>query len=194
MKTRYKIRLGFFAILMLTTLWFTSPHYFPALIASVAIHEAGHLFMAKACNIPIQELQLDIFGASITPINIFYSYKKEILLCLGGPLSNFFSVIIIFFIPCVSQTLQNFMVSSFALGLINMLPIIGFDGGRIFSDIMNMIIQPHVTYKIMKAISFIFIFSLWCFSVYLMLKVTASLTMFVFSASLFAKILLPQTT
>jgi hypothetical protein len=44
----------------------------------------------------------------------------------------------------------------------------------------------------MSIISFIFIFTLWCISVYLLLKISASLSMFIFSVSIFCKIFLPE--
>ena len=92
-----------------------------------------------------------------------------------------------------TEPLEYFKMSSFALGALNLLPISGFDGGRIFSAFLSMLFSPRTVQSVSKVISFILIFTLWCFSVYLLIKISASLSLFMFSLSLFAKIFLPDT-
>ena len=188
---RCKISVGVFAILMIITLSVASPNYFLPMLCSIAIHELGHVLMAKVNRIQLRELKLGIFGAALSPQNYLYSYKKEILLCLGGPLANFLSAFAVssFF---DTEPLEYFKMSSFALGALNLLPISGFDGGRIFSAFLSMLFSPRTVQAVSKTISFILIFTLWCFSVYLIMKISASLSLFMFSLSLFAKIFLPD--
>ena len=192
MKIKHKFKLGFFTVFLCAMIWLSSFDYFVALILSVTIHECGHLVMARLCHIPIRQLKLGILGAALTPSELLYSYKKEILLCLGGPIFNFLSMLIFFPLCRTSHILGYFFMSSFALGTLNLLPIIGFDGGRVLSAILNMVLSPYASKKIMSIISFIFIFTLWCISVYLLLKISASLSMFIFSVSIFCKIFLPE--
>ena len=186
-----KIKIGFFAVLLLLILAITSFEYFPALILSVAIHESGHIFMAKMRKIDLSELKLGIFGACISPTNSLFSYTDEILLCLGGPLFNFLSVLVHVYILKLSPS-SLFLLYSFSLGMLNMLPISGFDGGRIFMAILCRFFSSITASKISKFISFVFIFSLWSFSIYLLLKLSASLSAFVFSISMFVKIFIPD--
>lgn len=191
MKSKCKFKLGFFAVLMLASLAVSAPHYFPALICSVVIHESGHLVMARLLKIPMYELKLGIFGASLVPSNTLFSYTDEILLCLFGPLFNFLSVPMAFYffkIPVSSM----FTLSSLALGFLNLLPISGFDGGRIISAILHRLLCADLARRIARVISFVFIFSLWCVSVYFIMRVGASLSLFVFSVSVFAKIFIPD--
>ena len=114
------------------------------------------------------------------------------MLCLGGPLMNFLSVLVVtaFF---DAPRFEYFKECSIALGALNLLPISGFDGGRIFSALLSMILPPRAVEALSKVISFILIFTLWCFSVYLLIKISATLSLFMFSLSLFAKIFLPDT-
>ena len=191
MKNKCKVRLGFFAALMLVCIFISSPKYFPALICSVTIHELGHVFAAKFRKIALYELRLGIFGAALAPKSTLYSYADEIILCLGGPLFNLLSA---FAASRLLSGVDMFIMSSLALGSLNLLPIIGFDGGRIFSSVLCMLFSPRTAERILKMISFIFIFILWSFSLYLLIRTGASLTAFVFSVSLFAKIFLPQAT
>ena len=83
---------------------------------------------------------------------------------------------------------QAFVMTSVALGIINLLPISGFDGGRMFSALAHSLFSCRTAERISSVLSFVIIFALWCFSVYLMFKISASVSLFVFSLSLFAKI------
>ena len=188
---RCKISVGILAVFMIITLSITSPHYFLPMISAIALHELGHVLMAQLSKIRLRELKLGIFGAALSPESYLYSYKKEILLCLGGPLANFLSALAVseFFDP---EPFEYFKMCSLALGSLNLLPISGFDGGRIFTALLSMIFSPRTVQVISKFISFVLIFTLWSFSVYLLLKISASLSLFMFSLSLFAKTFLPD--
>ena len=189
MKRCLKIKIGFLSVLLFAVLAITRPHYFPALLLSVLLHELGHLIGARICNIPMRELRIGIFGAGLTPAELLISYKKEIVLCLGGPLANFLSVfLLMIFFKSHTTALYGFITSSLALGILNMLPIYSFDGGRICSATLSMLISPKAARAIMNVISFLLIFTFWALSVYLLLRVSSSLSLFVFSAYLFAKI------
>ncbi len=187
MKSHMKFKIGFFALAFALCLFIFSPRYFLALITAITVHEAGHFAFARICKIQMHELRLGIFGATLTPSGSLFSYGDEILLCLGGPLFNLISVLL-----CVSvlhfSPSSFFVLSSFALGMLNLLPIEDLDGGRVLRALLLRIMPYGVARAVSKIISFIFIFSLWCISVYLLLRVGASLSLFVFSASLFAKI------
>ena len=188
---RCKISVGVLSVIMLVTLSVASPHYFLPVVLVVALHESGHVLMARVCKIRLRELKLGIFGAALSPQSCLYSYKKEILLCLGGPLMNFLSVLVItaFF---DTPRFEYFKDCSIALGLLNLLPISGFDGGRILYSLLSILLPPRAVDVLSKALSFLLIFTLWCFSVYLLIKISASLSLFIFSLSLFAKIFLPD--
>ena len=192
MKNKCKIKIGFFAVIMLICLLAYSPDYFPALTCSVIIHEAGHVAMARLLGIRLYELRLGIFGAALSPQNLLYSYKDEIALCLGGPLFNFASAAFIGVVFTNTELFELFVASSLALGALNMLPIIGFDGGRILYALICATASVRTAEIISKLISFIFIFVIWSFSVYLLLRTGASVGAYVFSISLFAKIFLPH--
>ena len=190
--THLKIKFGFFAVFMLCALAIASPQYFPALICSVAIHESGHIIMARLCKVPLYELKLGIFGAALSLADNVFSYKSEILICSGGPIFNFISAFVVWRFITVFDT-SLFVMSSIALGALNMLPIVSFDGGRIFLSLLSLRLSPKLSGAIMSTISFIIIFTLWCLSVYLLLRISSSLSLFVFSSYLFAKIFIKDT-
>ena len=192
MKTKFKVKIGFFSVLMLSVILVTSSAYLPALLLSVAIHELGHVVAAGLCAIRLSQLKLGILGATLTPVNTIYSYKKEILLCAGGPFFNFISAFIVFLITKDCSSL--FVISSLSLGVLNLFPIKGFDGGRISEALLCFAFCPQKSSHIIKLTSFLFLFCIWAVSVYLLIKASASLSLFVFSASMFVKIFVPDVT
>ncbi len=191
MKKHCRIKIGFLALLFIVCLCFTAPHYFPALILSVSLHELGHIVAARLLKIRLSELKLGIFGAALRPSDALYSYGDEIILCLGGPLFNFLSVIISVLLFKLSPA-SLFVMSSLALGILNLLPVSGFDGGRVASALLHLIFSDSLADMIMRIISFFVIFSLWCISLYLLLRVGASLSLFVFCVSIFSKIFIGE--
>ena len=184
-----KIKLSLSGLFMIIALFLTHSYISIAALAAAALHELGHIAAAKLCKIPLGELKLGIFGAALTPISSSFSYKKEILLCLAGPLVNLFSAMLIYpFGHSKNEFISLFFSASLFLGLLNLLPIKDFDGGRILSCILSYIYSPTVAWRVLKILSFILIFSLWTLSIYLLLKLASSLSLFVFSLSLFSKI------
>ena len=94
-----KIKITFLGFLMIISLIFTRSYLSLAALLAAFIHEMGHLLAASLCNVPIRELKLDIFGASLTPTHAFRSYKKEMVLAAGGPLVNLIFAFFIFAFP-----------------------------------------------------------------------------------------------
>ena len=194
MKSNCKIKIGFLALVMFLSLLITSLDNFFILFTAVAVHELGHILMAKFCNIRLRELKLGIFGAALTPTSTLYSYKKEILLALGGPLFSFACTFAVRAFSSGGASTDTFAAVSLMLGCINLLPIAGFDGGRITHCILCVVLGPRSAGRILKLLSFTFIFILWLCSVYLLIKLGVSLNLFIFSLSLFTKIFIPNQT
>ena len=191
MRSKCKVRVHLLSVILLLMLAALSPRYFPALLASVTVHELGHFIVAKARRIDMRELQLGIFGASLYPSEILFSYADEILLCAGGPALNFataaLAVHLLHFEPS-----SLFVMSSVSLGSLNLLPVSGFDGGRIALAALSIMLPERVARVIVRLLSFLVLFVLWCLSLYLILRRCASLSLFVFCLSVFAKIFLSE--
>ena len=189
-----KIKLGFFAILLFVSLLLSHSLFSLASLLAALLHELGHILAASLCRIRMKEFSVGLFGAGLTPSDGLYSYFDEIILCLAGPLSNFFfgSASLLLLRYASSAFLLSFVFSSFAFGILNLLPIKGFDGGRIFRALLLFWLPLPVAEKISSALSFFFVLFLWTLSVYLLLRTASSLSLFVFSLSLFARIFLSE--
>lgn len=184
-----KIKIGFGSILMLLALLIGSPSVSPPAIAAVVLHELGHIGMARLCHISLSELKLGIFGAGLTP-TVIPSYGKEILLCLGGPLVNVVTFPILFMAKLyhASPFLELLATASLALGIFNLLPIEDFDGGRMLKALISLLLSPSFAERAVRFFSFCITAVLWSLSLYLLLRTSNSLSLFVFSLFLFIKL------
>ena len=187
MKTR--IKFGFFSLLIAVTMIISANEYTYISFLAAAIHEAGHLFAAKILKIKLTELKFDFLGARLIVSRNIISYSQEIILCAFGPLFNFLSAIMVY---TASQRLKTdhslisfFIIASIALGILNLLPIKSFDGGRITEAALCFVLSPSSSKKVLEMLSFTTVFLLWCISVYFLLIYSSSLSLFVFSISLF---------
>ena len=140
-------------------------------------------------EIKLKEMKLGVFGASLFTEDQLFTYTDEILLCIGGPVANFISVV---FCLTLNKASSMFAMSSVMLGGLNMLPIQGFDGGRILSSMLSLRLSPKTVSVVCRLISFFLLFCLWCISVYFLIRYTATLSLFVFSVSMFSKIFMSE--
>ena len=162
-----------------------------ALLAA-AVHETGHILAARILKIKLELFSLDLLGARLTTSGRLCSYGDEALLCAAGPLANALTgLLALAFIPYVGELreyLLFFAAASLSLGFLNLLPIRSFDGGRILHCLLCRTVSQRIAETVITSLSFVCCFALWCFSVYLMLRAGASLSLFFFSVSLFARL------
>lgn len=188
-----KIKISFSFLIMLLALVFSHSYLSLAALLAALLHELGHMAAAALCKVPLRELKLGIFGASLTLDGALCSYKKEIFLAAAGPAVNIFTVALM--LPhhrTLSEPLALFFTASAFLGALNLLPVADFDGGRILSCILSQSISPRASAAICGAVSFITVLGLWMLSAYLLLRLGASLSLFVFSSALFCRIFTSQ--
>ena len=183
-----KIRIGFFAIALTFALIITHSLESLACFLAAFIHELGHIAAARISNVKFREMRLSPFGASLIPSSSMGSFSSEIFICAAGPAVNLLCVFFALLIPMSCDFLDLFVLSSLFLGILNLLPISSFDGGRILFAIIESCVSFVCARKILCISSFILIFSLWTLSLYLLIKTASSLSLFVFSCSLFGKL------
>ncbi len=190
-----KIKVGFFAIMLALSLVISRSLLAPAALLAASLHELGHILMAALCKIRLKTCKIGLYGAGISPDgNCLYSYGKELLLCLGGPLVNLLSFALLTRSPSEQGSfLYFFLFSSLLLGSLNLLPIQGFDGGRILAALLSFRFSPMAIHRILQLCSFFCVFLLWSISVYLLLRFSSSLSLFIFSISLFCRIFIPES-
>lgn len=187
-----KIKISFFSVLLFSSLILTKSHYALIPIGVAIIHELGHVACAKLRRVRLESLDIGIFGARINLDPAIYSYSDEIAVCIGGPLVNLISADILAIIARLfdieSEGVYFFIFASLSLALINLLPIKSFDGGRILQALLAKRYSLDTAERIVAVSSFVSLFLLWTLSLYLLLRTSASLSLFIFSVSVFATI------
>ena len=156
-----------------------------AIFSAAAIHEAGHLWAAHVLRIPVCSLKFGLLGARLG-VGRLLSYREEWLLALSGPFASMLPAILLCrwwnagFLLLLSQ-------SSFALGLLNLLPVRSFDGGRMLSAFLCGVTNERIAGRVLSVCSFLCLFLLWSLSVYLLLRAGSGLSLLSFSVSLFLR-------
>ena len=156
-------------------------------LLAAALHEVGHLAAARAMKIPIGAMRLDLLGARIDVKGRILSYGEEWLLCAAGPLSSLvFSLIGAAFWSHTNLAIA-FSCASLLLGALNLLPIQTFDGGRMLECALLSFTSPQKTSSILRGCTFLFLWLLWAFSAYLMIKIADGISLFFFTITLLAR-------
>lgn len=156
-------------------------------LLAAALHEIGHLVAARVMHIPIGAMRFDLLGARIDVKGRILSYGEEWLLCMSGPLSSLvFSLIGSFFWSHTKLAIA-FSCASLLLGLLNLLPIQTFDGGRMLECALLSFTTPQKTGSILRGCTFLFLWLLWAFSAYLMIKIADGTSLFFFTLTLLAR-------
>ena len=160
------------------------------ILCAIIIHEAGHLCAAYLLHMKPSGAAADTIGIRLLFRGAPPPYGKEILLCAAGPLANLLSLAIGLAAGFPSDNV--FLSVSAALALLNLLPIEGFDGGRMVHSTLLLCLPPSRADKVCELLSFFFLFVLWCISVYLMMRVGNQLSLFFFSTAIFFRIFLQK--
>ncbi len=96
----------------------------------ITIHELAHLITMKLLDCAPDEVRLVLGGINIIG-HRFVTHKAQVFISLSGPASNFLMALIILMINyfAKSSALNIWMYISLILGIINLLPARGLDGG-----------------------------------------------------------------
>ncbi|MDD7676210.1 MAG: hypothetical protein PUJ09_06220 [Eubacteriales bacterium] len=195
---KLKLRISIFGILMLLILLFgDSTGYALIAVIAAAVHETGHIVAALILRMRLDSFSLGLLGARLGLSLPLYSYRKELLLSLSGPVSNIVTGGAAIYIYNVCRAADSgpepllfFSVASMFLAGLNLLPVQSFDGGRIFMCLAAPVMGIFTAERVLRILSFSCILLLWGTSVYLMLRIGSSLALFVFSSALFAQMFL----
>ena len=186
MKMRVKIEPA--AAVMLTALLLTDRTGLAvAALLAAAVHETGHLCAAKCLHIPVRALRFHLLGAGLETGGKLLSYGEEFLLCAAGPAASLLFAMLPAPMWGKSEFAEQLSCASLALGLLNLLPIRSFDGGRMLEDAISARFSPRAADTVLTASSLIFLFLLWATAVYFLLRAGDGLSLWCFSMSLFSR-------
>jgi Zn-dependent protease len=106
------------------------------LLASLLLHEAGHMLAAALLKVPVREFGLELRGTYIRRAHATRR-RDEILIAASGPLMNLLLVVPLLFVPRLGPQLAT---CNLLLGVINLLPLPSSDGLRILRNLSGSIV------------------------------------------------------
>ena len=162
-----------------------------AVALAALLHEFGHMVAAWGWSVPIRRLRLDLFGARME-LGGLTGYAAELAVAAGGPLVSLAAAALARPFGDVFEGVALFSGASLGLGLLNLLPVRGLDGGRMLSCALALTAGERVSEGVLRLTTVLFLGGLWLVSVYALLRVGEALSLFTFSLCLLMRLLEPQ--
>ncbi|MBR2621701.1 MAG: site-2 protease family protein [Clostridia bacterium] len=178
------------AAALLYLLWIERSVWALLSLAAAAFHELGHLLMAAVLHIPIKRMTIGVFGAQVALENRLLSYREELLLAAAGPAMNLILLVfcIIWHRRAPNEHLLGFAAASFALALVNLLPIRCLDGGRILYCAAAQYFDEAVAETVLRVCSAVGSMLIWLAASSLWLVSAGNLSLLVISCLLLWRI------
>ena len=211
-----KIRFGIGGVLMIAAMAISDRGLVIVVYCLAALlHELGHIIAAGLLKVRIEEIRLGFSGVRIVTDSALTSYKNEIILAAAGPLMNFLSLsfsLAIFYargiraeemLRCADSFLKGesestlgmlgfFALSSLIQAVMNLLPVKTFDGGRILYCSVASLISQGAAERSNELCSALVAWLLWTVALYLMLRISSGLGIFVFAACIFGGVIMQR--
>lgn len=156
-------------------------------LLAALLHETGHVVAARLLHLPLRELRLSALGARLVLKGSLLSYGEEWALCAAGPIFSLMGAAIAMLLRTAFPSAELFAMVSLFLGVLNLLPIRSFDGGRMADALLHRLLPERWADGILNASSFLCLFLLWASAVYLLLKAGEGISLLCFSMSLLCR-------
>ncbi|MBQ9098829.1 MAG: site-2 protease family protein [Clostridia bacterium] len=180
-----KIRITPGAVLLWLAILPKGPMRLFSTLLAAAIHECGHLLAAHLLKLPLRRMEIDLLGARLYPARALPSYKAEAILAAAGPLFSLLPALV----PWRSPFFLALRAASLSFALFNLLPIDGFDGGRLLSALLFWLLGQERGEHLLQWISYFTLLLLFSLSACLLLRYGSDAAMTVVAASLFGRLL-----
>lgn len=132
------------------------PAYALFLLAATALHETGHLFAFLACGEPLPRFTGRRFGLLLTPQGEPLSPWRTLFICGAGPFFNLLACLAL--LPALHGGRAGdagfcFFALHLYTALFNLLPLSGFDGGRMLSALLSLLCPPALGRRVYAAVA-----------------------------------------
>lgn len=152
-------------------LWREPVGYALFLFAAVFVHEAGHLFAFLALGEPTPLFSGRAGGLLLSPRGGVLSYGRELVIAAAGPFFNILTALAL--LPALHGAWGEASFCFFALNLLsalfNLLPITGFDGGRVLFCLASLLLPSRPARGICDGCSLIFLLLFYFSALFLFL-------------------------
>jgi stage IV sporulation protein FB len=170
---------------------------FVAYLLVVLVHEFFHAEVAQKLGYQMNEIRLNVYGASLSGEFNAVRRRDEILIALAGPFINLVFAIFIaavwWFFPATYLYSESLLAANLTIFSLNILPIYPLDGGRILLSILSGKFKRQKAYNIFKTIGLVVSFLLLILSG-VAIFYGANITIGIIAAFVFLASLLPDKT
>ncbi len=148
------------AILWLSVLFYLDGKLLLPFFLAAAVHELGHLLALRRMGHSPGRIVLRFTGAAMEIPAL--SYRQELLAAAAGPLASLLLGALLPLFPA-------FGLYSLILGLFNLLPIPGLDGGRILRCAALLALSPDAALRLCRLAALVSALGLWALGLWLAL-------------------------
>ena len=159
-----------------------------AVAVAAMLHEMGHGLAAWGWSVPIRSMKLDLFGARLE-LGGLTGYTAELAVAAGGPLASLVCFALTWPLGRAGSWTGMLGTASLGLGLLNLLPVRGLDGGRMLSCALALTAGERAADVTLRVTTGLALGCLWLLSVYALLRAGETLSLFVFSVCLLTRLL-----
>lgn len=155
----FKINILFWPVLLLAYL-FADIKQVVFMYCMAFLHEMGHLFSAKKLGYKIKNITVLPFGITVKLKNmLFDDWKEEILVAASGPFVNVILALFFYIIKKSYQLdLDFYIIANLCMAIINLVPIMPMDGGRIFTGFLSSKLGEARAFKFSMSLSKVLIY------------------------------------
>lgn len=155
-------------------------------LGAAALHELGHLAAARLLHVPLRGMTVGALGARIALDDGLLSYRDEARIAAAGPAVNLLCA-------ATSAALHRcrpddrllfFAAASLALAGINLLPLHGFDGGRLLGCLSAQLFGASAAGRITRAAGAGCTILLWMLAAALWMRTGGNLSLLALSTLL----------
>lgn len=154
-------------------------------ILSAFIHEISHIISFIVLGKTPKKLSFEVTGILLEKDNICMSLKEELIVLLSGSFVNLIIFFIIFISGTKNKSLNIFAVSNLILGIMNLLPLNAFDGGKIINLILSLFINVNFAYTICKIVQIIITCIFFIIYIYLVINYSFNFSLLIMFIYLF---------
>lgn len=156
---RPKIKLGllaisFFLVLFLTGVYCGNPLTVVLMLLALILHETAHWFFAELFGYKVREFKLTPLGGCMVIDSLMaLNPVAEFIIALSGPFSNLLMVAGVWYMELLginSSWLDNWRQLNWLLGIVNLIPAIPLDGGRMLHALLKKITAADKAIAIVK--------------------------------------------
>lgn len=134
-------------------------------LAAAVFHELGHLLCMRLCDCFPSNIKITLFDFSINDnMSNSRSSRKDLFIYASGCAVNFFAGTFFSLISRVYPLAYFPSTASavnFLIGIFNILPVCGLDGGNILHTVLNNFLPEKSCIIILKSISFVILILLF---------------------------------